>query len=75
MGGICKHGGSCLDCSECLLQTVQEKLRAAEARHSGLARAVKALLDNSPCGLADPDDDARYQRAKARVKKLIGGGG
>lgn len=74
MGGICKHGGSYLDCSECLMAAVQEKLRAAEARHSGLARAVRELLNNSPYQLADESDDARYQKAKAKVKKLLGGG-
>lgn len=65
---------SYLDCSECLMAAVQEKLRASEARYRGLAMAVRELLANSPFALADDGDDARYQKAKAKVKKLIGGG-
>lgn len=71
MGGICKHGATIFECSQCRLASVEEKLRESEARHSGLARAAKELLYNSPFQLADPDDDARYQRAKAKVKKLL----
>lgn len=71
MGGICKHGATIFECSQCRLAAVEEKLRESEARHHGLRQAVRWLLDNSPCGLADPDDDARYQRAKAKVKKLL----
>lgn len=71
MGGICKHGATIFECSQCRLAAVEEKLRESEARHHGLRQAVRWLLDNSPCGLADPYDDARYQRAKAKVKKLI----
>lgn len=58
-------------CDSCRLVALEESHNALGARYRGLDRAVKELLYNSPCGLADPDDDARYQRAKAKVKKLL----